>query len=849
MSQAQNKGSTSFHLPLRNYLSLKGVLFVGISLILLLSFISHTDSMFTSKSALPMALDNTGMENNIEYRQIIPYQEGEIKAFQIQFGTYGRLNKGLLKVSVLRGSQVLQSWEVDTVRLVDNAFIKFELASPVLMTKDVSYFLVLKDQYDSGANNIAFYTSRDANKIEYNGSVLGNRSFSVIYETGNLSQKALYQRAIAIFLFLGIVFLSLLVNPKSVKVRSYVFLLLCGLLCIRVLDYNLFQNLSKTDYISDWKQSQKTDTIAPQASKQYRADLSHAYFDTFKVYPEGENRKNIHIRIVKDGGAVYFDDDIGLPYIIGEGRTNRTAALAYRQEKFTPGMYTVEIRNTGDRPLQISVLDNGDLNFGLSNHTFLSGKIALYVLAVLFAYVLVMFALLSSRQRLSAEKWFLVTAIPLAAIYLVLFTPWSQPDTHAHMFAGYRLSNILLGYPEEDLWKGRKEDSEFIQYAWYAKNVNERNPGLESYSSVAKYAHLKCESDELVPLPGSEEKMKFYSIFNYLPQVLGFTLGRLLNLSAFVSMYLGKLFILALYIGIFYRNIKKIPCGRWIMATVALFPMPLMMSTSVSYDAMVIISSFSFIACSFRLMAEKSKCAYFEAAAWAFIAGAVKGGGYVLILLPLLFISFDRNNKKASLHKIAGLAAVGVFSVLLFDKILPAKTGFQFGTEGNYKLTAAFAFHEPLRYLDMALNSYLTYFDGLAFNAAGASLAIVEWTLPAILVILFAIIGGVLAVFEKDDIALCAAHKWIFILVIIIGLSATPAMLLSWTNAGSVRVEGLQGRYFLPLVPLFYYIQTKFSLYTPGKNNSALIIRKGILWMSVMSCVFVYYIMTLYLTR
>ena len=58
----------------------------------------------------------------------------------------------------------------------------------------------------------------------------------------------------------------------------------------------------------------------------------------------------------------------------------------------------------------------------------------------------------------------------------------------------------------------------------------------------------------------------------------------------------------------------------------------------------------------------------------------------------------------------------------------------------------------------MALNSYLTYFDGLAFNAAGASLAIVEWTLPVILVILFAIIGGVLAVFEKDDIALCAAH-------------------------------------------------------------------------------------------
>jgi uncharacterized membrane protein len=109
--------------------------------------------------------------------------------------------------------------------------------------------------------------------------------------------------------------------------------------------------------------------------------------------------------------------------------------------------------------------------------------------------------------------------------------------------------------------------------------------------------------------------------------------------------------------------------------------------------------------------------------------------------------------------------------------------------------------------------------------------------------------GGILAVFEKDDIELRPADKWIFATVILAGLAATPAMLLSWTDTGSVRVEGLQGRYFIPLVPLFCYILTKFSLHAPMKDNMEPVVRKGVLWMSVLSGVFVFYIMTLYLTR
>ena len=842
MSQLQN--NFRIRLSIRNYLSLKGIIYVSIVLILMLLFLEHTGSMFVEKTEMPLAVEPVGMENNVEYRQKIPYTEGELKGFQVEFGTYGRSNNGRLKASLIRDNTELQTWEIDTVKLVDNSFRKFEIADPVRITPYSSYFIVLNDRYE-GTNGIAFYTSRDSNKIEYGGNVLSGRSFSVIYEIGNNTQGSFYQKAFTIFLIFVIIVTSIFINPKEVNTLSYILFLVCGILCFRVFDYNIFQNLSKVEYVADWQQSQKYDTIEPGISKKYNINLSHMQFDTFKIYLEGENRENIHIRIVKNDGVSYFDDDIGSQFIIGEGRTGKTAVLAYRQETFAPGLYTVEIKNTGEKAFQVSVRDNGDLNFGLSNHTLLSVKIALFIIAMLVIYVALIFILLAYSSKLNVEKWFLVTVIPFAAIYLVLFAPWSQPDTGAHMYATYRLSNKILGYDEADRWKGRKEDAEFMQYVW----GQDSNPSLKSYSGISAYSHFICDKPEIVDLPSGADHMIFYSAINYLPQVLGLTLGRLLNLSTVISIYLGRIFILLLYIVVMYRNIKKIPCGKWIIATVALLPMALMMSSAVSYDAMVIISSLSFITCVLRLRRENTILAYIETVFWAFIAGAVKGGGYVLILLPLLFTVFDNNDKKNSLFKIAGVAAAGCFSVLLFDKLIPASLGFQFGSDSNSRYTAAFALHEPLKYLDMAMSSYFLYIDALSINIGGTNLAWLEGTIPATVIALFMLIGGVQSVFEKDKFEPRKFEIWFGVFILVIGILCIPAMLLSWTYVDSHMILGLQGRYFLPLLPIFYYVTTKFALHAYGKQNHYLIMKKGIIWMSFLSSIFVYYMMKLYLTR
>lgn len=476
--------------------------------------------------------------------------------------------------------------------------------------------------------------------------------------------------------------------------------------------------------------------------------------------------------------------------------------------------------------------------------TYLARTIALTITVIMTIYLALVIVML--QTKVTVEKWFLITIIPLSIIYLMLFTPWAAPDTDSHMNAIYRFSNMLMGKSGEDLWTGRAEDAALFADDW--KRLYEADPSIENYERVIKNFHAECLNSETVALPLKEKKMTFYSPLSYFPQILGLTLGRILNLSALFSVYLARIFILVFYIIVIFRDIKNIPAGKWIIAIAALLPVSLMMAGSVSYDAMAIISALSFISCVVRLIENnKSKPLYFETMFWAFMLGAVKGGGY-LILLPLALLLFDRKNKIRSMIGVSGLITAGLFSVLLFDVLLAPVTGFQFHQKTAENLSFSFAFHEPLKYFDMVMSTYLSQFDELTAGAGGIYMGWLDRVFPVAVMVLFMLVGGIESIFEHDRINLTNIHKAIMICCIIIGLLFTPAMLLRETSADSHIIIGLQGRYFLPILPLVFFVLTKFSLHDPEKNNKE-ITGKGIMWLSVVLCMFIYYLMTMYLTR
>lgn len=495
---------------------------------------------------------------------------------------------------------------------------------------------------------------------------------------------------------------------------------------------------------------------------------------------------------------------------------------------------------------------NFDLFKNISTEEVILGRRIALVCFVILGIYLVLIGVFSRKKEFDIKLFFLFSIIPLSVIYLILMLPWSVPDSGTHFLTIYRFSNILLGNGKVGAWTGRADDAAFITDVWY--NVG-RNPNMQGYASIVSNCKIFAENTMIVDLPLHLEEMEFYSIINYLPQVLGLTIGRICGLSTVLSIYIARVFIMLFYIFTTYHAIKLSPMGKGIFAIVPLLPMSLMMSSAFSYDSMVLISSLNFVASILALYQEpKSKKRLAEGMFWAFILGAVKGGGY-LILLPIVFILIGKDKRTAIVNNISIICS-GLVSVLIFDVFLTAGSKlFQFGVEGNGKMSASFAFHEPLAYLQMCITTYVKYFDDLFFGLGGNRLAWIEDTVPNVIIVGLLLIMGIYSTHEMDEIELENKDKYFFNLVIILTLLLTPMMLLSFTNEGSDVIMGLQGRYYLPILSVVMMVLTKFKLhkyYDIYNRNSFLvhdIKKKCFAGCSFFNCLAVYYMMRLYLER
>lgn len=472
-------------------------------------------------------------------------------------------------------------------------------------------------------------------------------------------------------------------------------------------------------------------------------------------------------------------------------------------------------------------------------------KIAWLLIDLAVIYLLVVY-LYSKKKEFTVERFFLVSAIPLMAIYLVLMLPWSAPDTNRHFQAAYRQANLLMGKEE---WVIRKDDADFYTTAWREPG----NPTMQDISTVLYYKSFKANNTELVPWPSPDRRMEYYSIFCYLPEVLGICLGRILGLGSVLMVYLSRLFISIVYVLACYHAIKMAPVGKFIFAAIPLLPMSLMMGTAISYDPMVLLSTLNFLACSLKLSREpESKKTLAECMVWAFLLGAVKGGGY-LILLPMIFI-FVGGDRRRLLKNGALIVLAGIVSVVIFDAILPfGSTLFQFGEEGAGTLSSSFVLTNPLEYLHMCVDTYLTSVDSLMINMGGTALAWLEQTIPASIIVCLMLIIGIYSIYEKDELHLGQREKWVFGFIILLEFVLTPVMLMSSTTIGSGVVMGLQGRYYLPVLPLIIMLFTKYKLHDGAKDvteDHVLQIKSSCFRVfALLSCLCVYYMLRLYFTR
>lgn len=394
----------------------------------------------------------------------------------------------------------------------------------------------------------------------------------------------------------------------------------------------------------------------------------------------------------------------------------------------------------------------------------------------------------------------------LCALPLIFLTPPFQvPDEPQHFYRAYQVSERHF-LPELDnkIAGGRLPTSliELTSFYLGSRAIHGERPVIKRpWSSLSDgfAIPLLPEKREFIDFSGAA----FYSPIPYIPQSMAIATGRFFGFRPLALMYFARFanaLAAILFLSIAVRCSPTLKSGFMVAG---LLPMSLYLYASLSPDALVIGSAFLFTALAVRAHVEKKwlPVHLVIAVACATIFCSLK-----VVYAPLLLISLVPVFKSNFIGQVVRTQVVLVLIPLAITAtwlhavsglIVPVKVGTSVSAQMQYVGA------HPLLFLQAAVHGFL--WNGFYFFMTIGVLGWLTVKLPVVSYVL-PIIAFFISVFSLPEVKPLRSTAvflwWGFLAVSCIGL-VMLALYLYWTVVGDVTVEGVQGRYFIPVIPLF----------------------------------------------
>jgi uncharacterized membrane protein len=162
----------------------------------------------------------------------------------------------------------------------------------------------------------------------------------------------------------------------------------------------------------------------------------------------------------------------------------------------------------------------------------------------------------------------------------------------------------------------------------------------------------------------------------------------------------------------------------------------------------------------------------------------------------------------AYLATLAGLLAACFGSVAAWTlAVKPIYLPYRVDIPINPDEQAAFIAGHPFTFLKIAVSDYVAQ-SGYYFTTFFGQLVWLDLYVPTTLTILIFIVLTALALTDRDSkISISKLDKTIFLAIVTGTLLLISALLyMSWSPIRGDKIEGIQGRYFIPVAPLFFLL-------------------------------------------
>lgn len=472
--------------------------------------------------------------------------------------------------------------------------------------------------------------------------------------------------------------------------------------------------------------------------------------------------------------------------------------------------------------------------------------------------------LLYSGRKL--EYVFVAAGLLYGGLYLCVLPPLSAPDEVSHYISAYQLSSHLLGQPAnykdghvlvraedwflEDIhgeYRHKVDDGDLV-----AVHQNETDGDVlgqtlteETYRLIHEigFSHEEpgtaggaaaSDADTGTGMAVSTYPPIITTPLGHLPQALGIALARLLGMNCLGLAYMGRLWNLLFYVGLTFLAMKKLPFGREVLFGVALLPMTLHLTGSMSYDTVILALAFYFTAVVLDLAYAREKVRVRDVLtlmAVMAVLGPCKMVYAVLMGLCLLIPVRRFGGWRNYLLSAAAVLAAFVIAMVLVN----SRTIISYATDTNSYVgwagEAGYSFRQllssPGLVLTMLYNTVIWQAEYYHLTMIGAYLGNLDAVLdvPYLIVMLFSL--GLLGLsFRKPGETLkIGKGQRILIWLVCLGcvLATMFSMLLAWTPVSSRVISGVQGRYFLPFLPiLLMSIKNRFVVLTKNRERTIL---------------------------
>lgn len=461
------------------------------------------------------------------------------------------------------------------------------------------------------------------------------------------------------------------------------------------------------------------------------------------------------------------------------------------------------------------------MGMNATGHKFLLTEYGMLAIGLIMLSLCVGIFLLCTNLR--RELVWIIAVFLLGISFIRVMPGLSAPDEPSHYVSAYYLSNqLMMIHPDDEEGRViiRKQDvaledvnEERAQHNYeYADDteVFGQEPAEENYYEVRSWK----KNHEIDPGMTTSAHIRVITTpLVYLPQAIGICLGRSFNSSALTMLNMGKIMNLLAFCLLVFWAVIRIPFGKNIMMASVLLPMTINLAASFSYDAMLIGCSYVFIAEILHLAYEAETVEWKNIVILAVILAIMSPCKivYSLIVFLLLLVpktKFKNTGMYAAAWTICVIAAIGsmliVNAAVISGYATAVVSDVPWADEPGF--TVSYVLHHPLDAARVFYDTLMYQGDYYHQTMIGAYLGNVCESLDVPYFVIMILTAGLimlpLSASEQDRQLLKKDKIIIAIVCIVISALLLGSMMIGWTPISSPVILGVQGRYFLPMLPI-----------------------------------------------